>query len=301
MESKKFFDRKSGLILLLMFLALLWGMSFFFTTVAVQKLGAMELLAMRWTISAVIFLILIAFGLIKIDMHKQGFKYVALTGALQPCIYSIFETNGIKMTSTTESSIIIALIPCMVLILGTLFFNKRVNWKIVASILIAFVGVVICTAFSPEFTIGGKWQGYLVMMGAVVTGGFYAHASAKAGETFNALEVTAIISIMGGIFFSIISLAMGYGLDGVKVCMQYHDVALAVIFLGVFCSCLCYIIFNHVLGHMATAIASNLSASLSTAVGVISGVLFAGDPFGWFTIVGLSLTITGVWLSSREA
>jgi len=301
MESEKFFERKSGMIVLLIFLAIFWGMSFYFTTAAVQKLGTMELLGMRWSLSAVIFLVLIAFRIIKIDIHKPGFKYVALTGALQPCIYSIFETNGIKMTSTSESSIIIAIIPCMVLILGTFFLNKKVNWKVVLSILMAFAGVVICTTFSPEFTIGGKWQGYLVMFGAVMSGAFYAHASAKAGETYNAIEITAIISIMGGVFFTIISLAMGYGLHGYKVCIEYNDIAFDVIFLGVFCSCLCYIIFNQVLGHMKTAIASNLSASLTTSVGVISGVVLAGDPFGWFTIVGLALTITGVCLSTKEA
>lgn len=301
MKLKGLAEKKSVLIIMIVFLALFWGMSFFATTVAVEKLAPMQLLAMRWSISAVIFIILIATGRIRIKIKGGTFKYLLITGMLQPCIYSIFETNGIAMTSTSESSIFIATIPCAVLIFGFVFFHKKVSIKVIVSILMAFTGVVICTVFSPNFSLGGKWQGYLVLLGAIAAGGFYSHAGSKASEHYNTMEVTAIISIMGGIFFNVISAVMGYGLEGYVICFHDAKFAIAVLFLGVCCSCLCYLIFNFALGHMQAAIATNMSASSTTAIGVISGVLFAGDPFGWFTVVGLSLTITGVWLSSQEA
>ncbi|NLD11055.1 DMT family transporter [Aminicella lysinilytica] len=292
---------KSLIFVLFVFLGLFWGMSFFATTVALELLTPIQILAIRWAVSALIFLVLIAAGKIKIKIKKGSFRFLLLTGLLQPCVYSIFETNGIAMTSTSESSIFIATIPCATLIFGAAFFNRKVNYKVVLSIIIAFAGVVICTVFSPDFTLSGKGSGYLMLLGAIVTGGLYSHSSSKAGETYNTLEVTAVISIMGGIFFNVISLAKGYGFSGYAACFSSARMTFSVLFLGVCCSCLCYLIFNYVLSKMKPAIATNISANSTTAVGVISGVLFAGDPSGWFTIVGLALTITGVWLSSREA
>ena len=92
---------------------------------------------------------------------------------------------------------------------------------------------------------------------------------------------------------------IGERIDPMLFFLGIHD-CLAVLFLGVFCSCICYLIFNYVLANMNTAVASNISASSATAIGVMSGVLLAGDPGGWFTVAGLALTISGLWLSGSR-
>lgn len=280
--------------------ALSWGLSFLGTTVTLKRLDVIQLLAMRWTISAVIFLLLVLFGRIKICLQKKNMKILLMTGALQPCIYSIFETTGIKLTTTSESSIFIATIPLVVLLIGSVLLGHKNGKRTSLGIIMAFTGVVVCIVFSPEFSLGGKGLGYLCLFGAVLSGAIYSYCSSKASEQFNAVEVTFSISIMGAIFFNIISLTMGYGFSGYRICFEDKGILLGVLFLGIFCSCLCYLIFNYVLGKLPTAIGSNLVANSSTAVGVISGCLFAGDPFGWYTIVGLSLTILGICLSSVE-
>ncbi|ETJ99997.1 hypothetical protein HMPREF0378_1624 [Eubacterium nodatum ATCC 33099] len=37
-----------------------------------------------------------------------------------------------------------------------------------------------------------------------------------------------------------------------------------------------------------------------TVIGVLSGVIINGDPAGVYTIFGVSLTLLGVYLSSKE-
>ena len=51
---------------------------------------------------------------------------------------------------------------------------------------------------------------------------------------------------------------------------------------------------------MNAASASNLISNSTTAIGVISGVVLAGDSFGFYTIIGLMMTIGGIWLASME-
>ena len=91
---------------------------------------------------------------------------------------------------------------------------------------------------------------------------------------------------------------MGNGVRGYALCLNDMTVLGGVLFLGICCSCLSYLIFNYVLGKLPATIGTNLVANSVTAVGVLSGCLFAGDPFGWYTVVGVALTITGVCLAS---
>ena len=107
--------------------ATFWGWSFFATTVVVQIASPIEVIAIRWMIAAVIFLVLIAMGKIRIDLKRKETKLLMLTAFCQPFIYSLFETSGIKYTSTSESSIIISTIPCFTMILGVLLFTRKVS------------------------------------------------------------------------------------------------------------------------------------------------------------------------------
>lgn len=298
--NKKITDRKWLIYLLVALCALFWGLSFFQTTVALKSLEPMQLLAMRWTISAVIFLLLGAIGVIKIKLKGKKLWKLGIAGVLQPSVYSIFETNGINLTTTSESSIFIATIPLAVLIIGRLFLNKRYSIRVIAAIIIAFSGVAICVVFSPNFSLGGKGVGYLLLMCSVTTGALYCYVSSWVADEFSSMEITFGISIIGALFFNCISFAQGYGLSGYVMCAGDLELLIAVVFLGVCCSCICYMIFNYALGVLPTAIASNLVGNSTTAIGVISGVLFAGDAFGWYVVVGLLLTISGIVVSSLE-
>lgn len=295
---EKLTDKKGFVYALVPLCALSWGLSFLGTGAALKELEVFQLLAMRWTFAALIFLCLLFFRLIRIDFRGKPKKILLLTAFLQPCVYSIFETLGIKLTTTSESSIFIATIPPAVLLISALFLKKKNSGRTIFGIVMAFGGVAVCVGFSPEFSLGGKGAGYLCLLGAILAGAGYSHCSSKASEEFNTVEITFTLAVMGAVFFNVISFAMGYGFSGYRVCMEQPKIFFGVLFLGVFCSCLCYLIYNYVLAKLPTAIGTNLVSNSTTAVGVVSGCLFAGDPFGWYTAAGLALTICGICVSS---
>jgi drug/metabolite transporter (DMT)-like permease len=278
--------------------ALFWGLSFLGTSVSLKKLDVIQLLALRWTIATALFLVLSLFRVVKIRFRGKRLRWLLLTGALQPCIYSIFETLGVKLTTASESSIFIATIPLMVLLIGRLFLHQKASLRTAFAIVLAFGGVVVCVAFSPEVSFGSKGMGYVYLLCAVIVGAAYSYACSKAAEDFDSIEITCGISIMGCLFYNVIGLVMGYGFSGYAACIGDSSLLLSVLFLGVCCSCLCYLIFNYVLSKLPTAIATNLVSNSVTAVGVLSGCLLGGDPFGWYTIVGVIMTILGVCLAS---
>ena len=51
---------------------------------------------------------------------------------------------------------------------------------------------------------------------------------------------------------------------------------------------------NIVIAGIGPALAGNITAAFSTATGILSGILIAGDAWGWYTLVGLILIFIGV-------
>ncbi|MBK5253195.1 MAG: DMT family transporter [Peptostreptococcaceae bacterium] len=283
------------------FAALAWGLSFFATVVTLEYFDPISLLSLRWGIAALIFLVLYSTKIIKCDFKGKNKKMLLAAGLVQPCLYSIFETTGIGMTSTSESAIVIALIPIFTLLVSTMLYKRKITKVIVLAVSLAFLGIAICVYFSPNFSASGKIAGYFVLLGAVLCCAFYTNLINKLGEAYTPTEITFAISVMGGIFFTIMNFIFGDGLNTYYVFATNPEPMFGVIFLGVACSCFCYLAFNNILTKFSPIIVTNVFNNSVTVIGIISGVLFAGDPFGWYIVIGTGLTLTGISLTNRKA
>ena len=293
-------NRRAATILIMILASLFWGLSFTATDLVMERLEPVQIITLRWTIAAILFGGMVLFGKIRLDLRKKQFIWLLLCGITEPGLYSLFETYGLRMTSPSISSIFISTIPCMVIILGVLFFHLKIDRISVLSIIIAFTGVTICTVFSPSFQASGSMLGCLLMMGAVILGALYAFFSASASRGYNSVEITAMMAFVGVIMFTPMNFALGYGLETYKVFFTEGKVTVGILFLGIFCSCLCYIALNYVLSYLNPAIVNNITSALVTLIGVTAGILIVGDPWGPYTIAGLIITLFGVLLSSKK-
>ena len=288
------------LYLLLGLLSLLWGLSFLGTKVLLDVLAPMEVLAARWLIALITFIILIGCKVIKIDYKGKPIKYLIIGAAIQPCIYATLETWGVNLTTSSESSIFIAVIPLMVVLEGIIFLKQRVSRKVVFAICLSFTGVLTCIVFAPGFSTGSKVAGYFVLLATVISGAAYTLFSNRISKYFTSMEITFALAIGGALFFNVISLLEGNGLHPYRMLFQDLSTAAALLFLGIGCSCVAYMIFNYSLARLSAAIAASLQTNSITVVGVFAGILIGGDPWGWYTVVGLFLTVTGIFISSLE-
>jgi len=280
--------------------ALLWGMSFLWTKVALAELEVVELLAVRWTMATVLFAVLIAFRVIKVNFKGKSKKFLLLGAFVQPCLYALMETWGIDFTTSSVSSIFIAVIPLVVVILDALIFRAKVSKKTTFAIILAFSGVVVSVILAPDFAVGGRLLGYVCLIGAVISGGFYSILANKVGQEYSPIEFTFTMAVMASIWFNALSLLQGNGFSAYAVTFSGGEIALAVIMLGVGCSFGAYLMYNYTLSRLPAELASCIQANSTTAIGVIAGIALGGDSWGWYTILGLAMTIAGVVISSMD-
>jgi len=114
------------------------------------------------------------------------------------------------------------------------------------------------------------------------------------------MEVTYGLTIAGALVFNTLSLLQGNGFHGYRMLFTDVETAGALLYLGIGCSCAAYMIFNYSISRLKVAVAATIQTNAITVVGVIAGIVFAGEPWGWYTIVGLTMTITGIVISSQE-
>lgn len=280
--------------------ALLWGFSFLSTKIALEKLEVMELLAVRWTISAVLFGLLILFRFIKVNFKGRSKKYLILGAFVQPCLYAIFETWGIDFTTSSISSIFIAIIPLAVVVLNAAIFKAKVSRKTTFAIILAFSGVLVSVILAPDFAVGGRVLGYACLLGAILTGGLYSIIANKVGQEYSTIEFTCFMAVMASVWFNVLSLMQGNGFGGYAAAFSGMETIFSVLMLGIGCSFGAYLMFNYTLSRLPAELASCIQANSTTAIGVIAGIALGGDNWGWYTILGLAMTITGVVISSFD-
>lgn len=280
--------------------AVFWGLSFVAISQLLNYLEPIQILALRWTLSSIVFIIFIALGKIRFNLKNKNVIFLLLTGLCEPCIYSVFETYGIKYTSASVSAIFIATIPSVTLLASVILFKKNPGILGISGIVIALAGVVVTTAFAKEFSAEGHVIGYFIMSGAVIAGTIYGFACKKAGETYDASSITAVMAFLGMIVFNSMCLIRGNYSDMFISCFDHPKIILGIAFLGICCSSICYMAFNHLIKTFEISTTSNIISAAITAVGVLGGIYINHDPAGINTIIGMIMTIIGVWLSYKS-
>jgi len=281
-------------------LSLLWGLSFLGTKVLLDVVSPIEVLAVRWMLAFLLFSLLVALKIVKVDYRGKNLKPLLAAASIQPCSYALLETWGVNLTTASESSIFIALVPLMVVLQSRLFLGQKVSRKVLGAILLSFAGVLVCILFSPGFSTGSRYIGYLVLIVTVAVGAFYTVFAKKINAQYTPMEITYMLTIVGSLFFNVLALVSGHGFHGYQAMFTSMETAGAFLFLGFGCSCAAYMIFNYTISRLKAAIASNIQANSITVVGVAAGIVIGGDPWGWYTVIGLVMTITGIWITSRE-
>ena len=284
--------------LLAVFSSIFFGLTFLGAKIALTQLDPIQVLACRWAVCLCIYIVLVVTGVIKAHLKLKDFKWLALLALMQPCISQIFETIGIDMVTASESAIIYAMIPIMVALISFIFLKKKIEKHVAIGMLIAFSGIVVSTVLAEGFSVGGKLLGYVILIIAVIFAAIYTIMSEKLADGFTASERSFGVAIIGFIWFNVIMLLQGKGLEAYTICIRNPEVGLAIVFLGAAGSFAAYFMFNYAVSHIPAAQTSTINTNLLSLTGVVAGILVQGDSFGWYTVAGMIMIIAGVIIAN---
>ncbi|MFZ5642325.1 MAG: DMT family transporter [Bacillota bacterium] len=280
--------------------AVVWGLSFLFTKGLLDYLSPFQLLGLRFALAALSLTLLVSLRLVRINIKAEHLPPLLKVAIWQPVLYFIFETYGVKLTTASESGVVIALAPIAITLLSIIILGERTTWAQGAFIAAAVAGVVLMTlggTVSEAGTRPGHLLGILMLLGAVIAAGFYNIYSRQAASRFSPLEITFVMMWLGAVVFNAIGLVQSYfsgSLPGYFSAIQNITVVGGLFYLGILSSVVAFFLLNFALSSMpASRVAVFLN--LIPVVALLAGVTLYGERLGPWQLAGCSLVLLGVW------
>ncbi len=269
---------------------LFWGLSFVSSkTILNAGVPPMTMVAMRFAVASVLLFPLLRLREPRLRLDRRGVLSLAAGGLLGVTIYFFFESRGVKLTTASNASLIIATIPVFTVIAERLFYNSRVAWYRWIGVVLSLGGVYLLVGrASGEEAAPGGLAGNLFMLGACLAWVAYNMVSRNLHRRFSDFAVTAYQALFGTLF--LVPLAL---LERGSWVPLGPVVLLNVLYLAVFCSAGGYFLYVYALARIGpVGIAPFIN--LIPVVGVLGGVLILGEKIAVLQVVGGVVVIAGV-------
>ncbi|MBR6753402.1 MAG: DMT family transporter [Clostridia bacterium] len=279
----------------------IFGFSFMFSRMAMDAASPLTLLMYRFTL-AFLFINIVALwahltkkeGWLRFRIPWKKSLPLFVLGLLQPVIYFLCESWGIKLTNATVSGVIIALIPIAALGGGALFLKEKPSLPQIGFSLLCILGVIVMTLQQGESG-GIQPLGIVLLVGAVLFGAMYNMFSRKISAAFSALERTYVMMLVGAVVFSLLA-CMENGFDSRKLFLPLQNAKfmLAMGYLSLFSSILAFLCLNYAATILPVS-RSTAFCNLTTVLSVLAGVVFLQEPFTLLSGVAAVVIIIGVF------
>ncbi len=276
--------------------SVIYGTSILFTGTLLRTVSVMDVLALRFLISAAAFLLLALTGIIHVDFRKKPLKIIAAAALFEPVGYFLLETLGLKSTTTSLAGIISAMTPVTVVLFETIFLRERTSWLQKILLLVSIAGVTlvtVCTGGDSEGT-NSLW-GILLLIGAYISGALFLICSRKSSQAFSSVEITFFTTMVGAVVFNGINVVRHLTAGTIAT---YFEPLFSVenlvgfLFLSLLSSIAATVMNNYALSRIQASSVSALSG-ISTITSIVAGVLVNHEILHWYHVVGAVLILVG--------
>jgi len=271
----------------------IFGFSFLASKSALEEVGPFELLFLRFSFATLIFVLLVAFKIIKLSYRGKPLAQLVPVCLFQPVLYFTCETFGIMECSTSTAGLVLGAVPVTVAFLAWFILDEKPTWLRMLSLFVSLsgVGFIALNLHGGENTLFGL----LLMFGAMASASLYNVFSRKSSPNFKPLETTFVMMVSGTLTFGLFAIANG----SPALIQRATHVLPSIIYLGGLSSVVAFFLVNFNLSRLKAS-QSSVFSNISTAVAVAAGVLFRGEYFGPLQATGAVLILLGVWGANRK-
>lgn len=265
--------------------AFIWGTSFVILKEALDSIGTMWVLALRFIIAAAL---LLAAGKRLKTLGRDGLRGGVLLGVCLAAAY-IFQTYGLKYTTPGKNAFLTATYCVLVPFMVWAFFKRRPNAaNIIAAFMCVFgIGLVSLSGTSP-FNLGDALTlvcGIFYALQIILTERFIGDCDALSltGVEFG---TAAVICLAGALIFESAPVGLSLELWG------------SIAYMGVMCTALCFFLQTWGMRYTPSSTAAVIM-TFESVFAIIISVIFYDEPVTVRLICGFTLIIASVIISER--
>lgn len=286
--------KKTRGMLMLIFVNIMWGLSFIFSKTALTEgMPAMTLAFWRYLLTAVMMLPMCLKAEKGVRLGKDA-PLALVTTLLGITVYFYFELTGLKRTTASAASLILALVPMLTLLFRIAFMRERISAIRWIAVVLSLVG-----AYFVIITDGGEGAGTLIgnllMVCACLCWTGYILSTPRLMENHSSLRVSTWQAVAAVI--TLAPFALMERSEWVPVSLKAW---LCIFALAAICSALGYVLYNEAI-RTVDSLTVSLTINLNPVAACIGGALLLGETLSGMQLFGGVLIILSMVIDAFEA
>lgn len=276
---------------------IIYGTSILFTGNLLRSTSVMDVLSLRFLLSAIVFLLLAATKVVHVNFRGKTIKYLLATAIFEPLLYFIFETAGLQYTTTSLAGIICAMTPAMVVLFETLILKERTSLLQKLLLLLSIGGVILVSVFTNRNAGDERSSlaGIILLLAAYASGALFCVFSRKSSQNFSSMEITFFTTMLGAVSFNSINVVRHLSAGTITT---YFAPLLRVenlvgfLFLSILSSIVATMMNNFALSRVQASSVCALGG-IGTITSVVIGIVVNKEILFWYHIVGAIMILVG--------
>lgn len=271
-----------------------WGTTYLVARIGVAGFPALLFMGIRNTIAGALLL-----GFLFLSGKERQWDWRNARLQIIPGLCMITFGTGIvgwavKYIPSSLAALICSMIPIFTIVLNLLLRkNEKVNWQIIAGMLLGFAGVVLTFGDNLEFVHNRDGlTGILVALFSCVSwcfGGLYTQTYKSDSSAFFNAGVQMLTGGLGLFTLSIISE------DWAHLPVMNNSSLFALLYLICFGSILAFGAYLYAMSKLPAGLVS-VYAYVNPLVAILLGFIILHEKLTWYTVIAFAVTMTGVFL-----
>ena len=273
------------------------GFSFLFTKIALGYASPLTNLAHRYTIAALVMVVLHQTKLIKVSLSRKDILSILPMSLFYPLLFFIFQSFALQYISSSEAGILQALVPIFTLLLASVFLKEKTSLLQKFFLFLSVAGVVfIFLSKGANFSTETASFGFILMLGSVLANAINNILSKSKGGRYRAMDMTAVVIFVGFITFNTLSLTSHY-LDGNILAyfapLVQASYLLSILYLGILASIVTGSLSIYAIVRLGASTVS-VFGNLGTVLTILAGALILHEPIYSYHVIVATLIIAGI-------
>ena len=292
----RLFDRP---YLLLTLTALFWSGNMVVGRSIRGEVPPLGLAFWRWTLA---FVLILPFAWPHLRTQwtalKQGWRPIALLGALGVGGYNTFAYLALQHTSAINATMLNSLIPVATILLARVLLARRLHRLEGIGVVLSLIGVSVIVSrgdlsslLALQLNPGDFW-----MLIAVLDWGLYTVALHWRPKGVDPMLMLAAMTVVG---IAILAPLWAWELSNGHTIVLDIGNALGIAYTAIFPGFLGYVFYNRGVG-MVGPNRGSLFIHLMPAFGTVLSIIFLGELPAAFHGLGIALILGGIWLTTRH-
>jgi drug/metabolite transporter (DMT)-like permease len=275
---------------------LFWGMSFVWSTILLRYFHPVAIIFMRLVISS-LFLFSVSLIFNKWEkVQRSDFLLFLLSALFNPFLYFLGENYGLKYSSSTIASVIIATIPVFSPVIAYLVFREKLTTLNIAGLFISFGGVALML-ITKNFSISVDKKGILFLSGAVLAALIYSVFVRKLTFRYHPLTIIKYQNLIGVFLF--LPFFLVFDFHSTALVKPNAEIISSFLLLSILASSLSFVFYTKSIQLLGISKANIFSNLIPVFTAIFSFFILA-EHFTLQKLAGMLLVITGVFISEMN-